>query len=319
MVVRGCRADAVGGTWMKAAQRHGPASLIARQAGIDTYQAPVVYMRADCDICRSEGFEAQARVVVGYNGRSVIATVHHFMAEWLPHGEVGLSEAAWRVLALVLIDVPVGPTARVRSAEAAAELGKLFSLVGDAIGLELRVVVTDGIQPIERGIGPALEARGCGLGTPRRSGRLCRPAEARPPAGRPSARTRRQSGRRPRQHARQSSAGVRPRLDTIQSHLQGTRRHARAADSCRQRCERARNRPLGRGKRGATADHRARLGKRAVGGGCRVAHRLSIFCACEKPARRPQRRDQHPSNVIDTMAEAALAIRARVSRGLRRD
>ncbi len=45
-----------------AAMSHGAAGLVARRAGIDTYQAPVVYMRSDCEVCRSEGFEAQARV-----------------------------------------------------------------------------------------------------------------------------------------------------------------------------------------------------------------------------------------------------------------
>jgi thymidine phosphorylase len=31
--------------------------------GIETYQGPVIYMRSDCAVCRSEGFEAQSRVV----------------------------------------------------------------------------------------------------------------------------------------------------------------------------------------------------------------------------------------------------------------
>lgn len=75
-------------------------TLLARRAGIDTYQAPVVYMRSDCEVCRSEGFEAQARVELSFSGRSVIATVHHVMVDWLAPGETGLSEAAWRALGL---------------------------------------------------------------------------------------------------------------------------------------------------------------------------------------------------------------------------
>ena len=40
--------------------RHGTgARLVARRAGIDTYQAAVVYMRADCEVCKAEGYEAQ--------------------------------------------------------------------------------------------------------------------------------------------------------------------------------------------------------------------------------------------------------------------
>jgi len=59
----------------------------------------------------------------------------------------------------VLIDMPVGPTAKVRSAEAADLLGRLLVQVGQALGLQVRVVQTDGLAPVGRGIGPALEAR----------------------------------------------------------------------------------------------------------------------------------------------------------------
>ena len=34
--------------------------LPARRAGIDTYQQPVAYLRADSAVCLAEGFEAQA-------------------------------------------------------------------------------------------------------------------------------------------------------------------------------------------------------------------------------------------------------------------
>lgn len=59
----------------------------------------------------------------------------------------------------VLIDMPVGPTAKVRSAEAAAELAHQLEQVAATIGLRVRVVQTDGLAPVGRGIGPALEAR----------------------------------------------------------------------------------------------------------------------------------------------------------------
>ena len=59
----------------------------------------------------------------------------------------------------IVIDVPVGPTAKVRSAEAARALGALFVSVGSAFGLSLRIAESDGRQPVGRGIGPALEAR----------------------------------------------------------------------------------------------------------------------------------------------------------------
>jgi thymidine phosphorylase len=58
-----------------------------------------------------------------------------------------------------LIDVPVGPTAKVRSAEAAQLLGARLEAVARALGIHAKVHVSDGTQPVGRGIGPALEAR----------------------------------------------------------------------------------------------------------------------------------------------------------------
>jgi thymidine phosphorylase len=59
----------------------------------------------------------------------------------------------------LLIDIPVGPTAKIRSRSAALRLRKLFEYTGDHTGLQLEVIITDGRQPIGRGIGPVLEAR----------------------------------------------------------------------------------------------------------------------------------------------------------------
>jgi len=59
----------------------------------------------------------------------------------------------------LLIDIPVGPTAKVRNHGDAMRLRKLFEFVGDEIGLHLDVVITEAVQPIGRGIGPVLEAR----------------------------------------------------------------------------------------------------------------------------------------------------------------
>ncbi|HNP94369.1 MAG TPA: thymidine phosphorylase family protein [Cyclobacteriaceae bacterium] len=59
----------------------------------------------------------------------------------------------------VVIDIPVGPTAKVRSLETASHLSDKMVAVGKAIGLNVEIVVTDGTQPVGRGIGPALEAR----------------------------------------------------------------------------------------------------------------------------------------------------------------
>jgi thymidine phosphorylase len=59
----------------------------------------------------------------------------------------------------LVIDIPVGPTAKVRSQSEAVRLRKLFEYVAGKIGLMIDVVITDGSQPIGRGIGPVLEAR----------------------------------------------------------------------------------------------------------------------------------------------------------------
>lgn len=58
----------------------------------------------------------------------------------------------------VVIDIPVGKTAKVRSEEAALQLKEYMETVGEAIGLKVKVVITDGTQPVGRGIGPNLEA-----------------------------------------------------------------------------------------------------------------------------------------------------------------
>jgi thymidine phosphorylase len=57
-----------------------------------------------------------------------------------------------------LIDIPVGPTAKVRSRAAAEALAGLFRTVAEAIALHVEVVVTEVRGPIGWGIGPRLEA-----------------------------------------------------------------------------------------------------------------------------------------------------------------
>lgn len=66
--------------------------------GIDTHQELTVYMRADCPVCRSEGFEAHRRVLVAIEDRHMIGTLNVVHGNWLEEGYVGLSEAAWQTL-----------------------------------------------------------------------------------------------------------------------------------------------------------------------------------------------------------------------------
>ncbi len=58
----------------------------------------------------------------------------------------------------LVVDMPVGDTVKLRSIEAANHLKILMKEVGNAVGLNLKVVVTDGSQPVGIGLGPSLEA-----------------------------------------------------------------------------------------------------------------------------------------------------------------
>lgn len=59
----------------------------------------------------------------------------------------------------LVLDIPIGPTAKVRTQDEAVRLRKLFEHVADKLGLIIDIVITDGSQPVGNGIGPVLEAR----------------------------------------------------------------------------------------------------------------------------------------------------------------
>ncbi|MBS3747682.1 MAG: thymidine phosphorylase family protein [Wenzhouxiangellaceae bacterium] len=59
----------------------------------------------------------------------------------------------------LVLDVPIGKTAKVRSRADGHALARRMESTADAFGLVTRIVLTDGSQPVGRGIGPALEAR----------------------------------------------------------------------------------------------------------------------------------------------------------------
>jgi thymidine phosphorylase len=69
--------------------------LYLTRPGIDTHQELVVYMREDCFVCRSEGFDAQSRVQIICGDRSIIATLTIVKGDLLSHQKAGLSEVAW--------------------------------------------------------------------------------------------------------------------------------------------------------------------------------------------------------------------------------
>ncbi|MDE2608898.1 MAG: thymidine phosphorylase [Burkholderiales bacterium] len=70
-----------------------------------------------------------------------------------------LSKALTAGATHVVIDVPAGQTATIRSREGALRLIAQLGAVGGALGMQILPQIADGSQPGGRGIGPALEAR----------------------------------------------------------------------------------------------------------------------------------------------------------------
>ena len=83
---------------------------------------------------------------------------------------LGIDSTKWAVASILskklaagathtIIDIPVGPYAKVQQGRDGRELSRLFEEVGAGVGMTVIARVTDGSRPIGRGIGPALEVR----------------------------------------------------------------------------------------------------------------------------------------------------------------
>ncbi len=59
----------------------------------------------------------------------------------------------------IIIDVPVGKDSKVKNMVEALKLKKEFEKIGKKLKKHIKVLISDGTQPIGNGIGPALEAR----------------------------------------------------------------------------------------------------------------------------------------------------------------
>lgn len=57
----------------------------------------------------------------------------------------------------VLIDIPVGPGVKIKDRTQAQHLKNRFLKIGKMLGMRVRVIITDGSEPIGNGIGPLLE------------------------------------------------------------------------------------------------------------------------------------------------------------------
>lgn len=73
-------------------------TLKLKRLGIDTYKEAVIYMRKDCHVCMSEGFEVHARIRVTLGDKSILATLHTIDDHLLNSNEVSLSKYAWQLL-----------------------------------------------------------------------------------------------------------------------------------------------------------------------------------------------------------------------------
>jgi thymidine phosphorylase len=79
-----------------------------------------------------------------------------------PEGQLIASVLSKKIAAgarRVVLDIPVGPTAKVRSAAAGQKLALRMGAIAGKFGLETASIISDGSQPVGRSIGPALEMR----------------------------------------------------------------------------------------------------------------------------------------------------------------
>jgi thymidine phosphorylase len=79
-----------------------------------------------------------------------------------PEGQLIASVLSKKIAAgshKLVLDIPVGPTAKVRSAAAGQKLSMRMRDVASRFGVETVSVISDGRQPVGRAIGPALEMR----------------------------------------------------------------------------------------------------------------------------------------------------------------
>lgn len=59
----------------------------------------------------------------------------------------------------VLIDIPIGKSTKINTYKKALHLKNKFQKLGKKLNMKIKVIITDGSQPIGNGIGPNLEAR----------------------------------------------------------------------------------------------------------------------------------------------------------------
>ncbi len=59
----------------------------------------------------------------------------------------------------MVLDIPVGPSSRIKTTNEAMRIRKMVEYIGDMLSLEIDAVITDGSEPVGNGVGAILEAR----------------------------------------------------------------------------------------------------------------------------------------------------------------
>ncbi len=108
-----------------AAKTAADGALRLRRMGIDTYRENVAYLHRACALYHAAGFQALTKVQVSAGSRRILAVLNVADDSGVVRpNQLGLSEQAFAQL-----------------------------------GLHLEVIITDGRQPVGRGIGPVFETR----------------------------------------------------------------------------------------------------------------------------------------------------------------
>src|SRR3990167_10384389 len=76
-------------------------NLILKDLGINTYKEAVIFIREDSHVCRSEGFEAHARVKVIHKNGTILATLNTIHSDLLTTYEASLSQYAAQTLGVM--------------------------------------------------------------------------------------------------------------------------------------------------------------------------------------------------------------------------
>jgi len=133
-----------------------------------TADAMETIARVDLDIDAVQRVVSVARGCIAWNGRlnhSALDDVMNAITRPLR-----LDSAKWSVASIlskklsagvtnVIIDLPYGKYAKLKSQDEAVELSRLFGEVGRHLDLTVETCLSQGDEPIGRGVGPALEVR----------------------------------------------------------------------------------------------------------------------------------------------------------------